>query len=90
MDTNMPSGESLCRQFLLGYVASEIFWKVFAVLTQIFRLLWTSQRFYEEHFGKRCKVFWLPDSFGYASQVSVTSLIIACDEYVLNSCVRFK
>ncbi|KAL1928348.1 hypothetical protein VTP01DRAFT_2704 [Rhizomucor pusillus] len=45
MDTNMPSGESLCRQFLLG------------------------QRFYEEHFGKRCKVFWLPDSFGYASQL---------------------
>lgn len=28
-----------------------------------------SQRFYEEHFGKRCKVFWLPDSFGYSSQV---------------------
>ncbi|KAI9490397.1 galactose mutarotase-like domain-containing protein [Zychaea mexicana] len=45
MDTNMPSGESLCRQFLLG------------------------QRFYEEHFGKRCKIFWLPDSFGYASQL---------------------
>ncbi|KAI9312271.1 galactose mutarotase-like domain-containing protein [Dichotomocladium elegans] len=45
MDTNMPSGESLCRQFLLG------------------------QRFFEEHFGKRCKVFWLPDSFGYSSQL---------------------
>ncbi|KAL0082850.1 glycoside hydrolase family 38 protein [Phycomyces blakesleeanus] len=45
MDTNMPNGESLCRQFLLG------------------------QRFFEEHFGKRCKVFWLPDSFGYTSQL---------------------
>ncbi|CAO3640016.1 unnamed protein product [Cunninghamella blakesleeana] len=45
MDTNMPSGESLCRQFLLG------------------------QRFFEENFGKRCKVFWLPDSFGYSAQL---------------------
>ncbi|ORZ07655.1 galactose mutarotase-like domain-containing protein [Absidia repens] len=45
MDTNMPSGEALCRQFLLG------------------------QRFFEENFGKRCKVFWLPDSFGYSSQL---------------------
>ncbi|KAG2190749.1 hypothetical protein INT46_003001, partial [Mucor plumbeus] len=45
MDTNMPSGESLCRQFLLG------------------------QRFFEQNFGKRCKVFWLPDSFGYSSQL---------------------
>ncbi|KAG2194972.1 hypothetical protein INT47_002828 [Mucor saturninus] len=45
MDTNMPSGESLCRQFLYG------------------------QRFFEQNFGKRCKVFWLPDSFGYSSQL---------------------
>ncbi|KAG0188494.1 Glycoside hydrolase, 38 vacuolar alpha mannosidase [Apophysomyces sp. BC1034] len=41
MDTNMPSGESLCRH----------------------------QRFFEQHFGKRCKVFWLPDSFGYSPQL---------------------
>ncbi|KAI8324586.1 alpha-mannosidase 2C1-like protein [Martensiomyces pterosporus] len=45
MDCNMPSGESLTRQFLLG------------------------QRFYEENFGERCKVFWLPDTFGYSSQL---------------------
>ncbi|KAI7899040.1 glycosyl hydrolases family 38 N-terminal domain-containing protein [Cokeromyces recurvatus] len=45
MDTIMPSGESLCRQFLLG------------------------QRFFEQNFGKRCKVFWLPDSFGYSPQL---------------------
>ncbi|KAJ1963825.1 Glycoside hydrolase, 38 vacuolar alpha mannosidase [Dipsacomyces acuminosporus] len=45
MDCNIPSGESLARQFLLG------------------------QRFYEEHFGERCKVFWLPDTFGYSSQL---------------------
>ncbi|KAF7726851.1 Glycoside hydrolase, 38 vacuolar alpha mannosidase [Apophysomyces ossiformis] len=28
-----------------------------------------SQRFFESNFGKRCKVFWLPDSFGYSSQL---------------------
>ncbi|KAJ1676005.1 Glycoside hydrolase, 38 vacuolar alpha mannosidase [Spiromyces aspiralis] len=45
MDCNLPSGESLVRQFLLG------------------------QRFFEQHFGQRCKVFWLPDTFGYSSQL---------------------
>ncbi|KAK0733432.1 glycoside hydrolase family 38 protein [Lasiosphaeria miniovina] len=44
-DTNMPSGESLVRQFLYG------------------------QRFYEGNFGKRCQTFWLPDTFGYSSQL---------------------
>ena len=44
-DTNMPSGESLARQFLYG------------------------QRFFESNFGKRCKTFWLPDTFGYSSQL---------------------
>ncbi|CAG8506444.1 799_t:CDS:10 [Paraglomus brasilianum] len=45
MDCNIPSGESLCRQFLFG------------------------QRFFEKNFGKRCKVFWLPDTFGYSAQL---------------------
>lgn len=45
MDANMPSGESMSRQFLLG------------------------QRFFEKNFGRRCKVFWLPDSFGYSAQL---------------------
>ncbi|KAI9276187.1 galactose mutarotase-like domain-containing protein [Sporodiniella umbellata] len=45
MDTNIPGGESLCRQFLLG------------------------QQFFKENFGARCTVFWLPDSFGYSSQI---------------------
>ncbi|CAG8450748.1 8086_t:CDS:10, partial [Ambispora leptoticha] len=27
------------------------------------------QRFFEKHFGKRCKVFWLPDTFGYSAQL---------------------
>ncbi|KAK3310574.1 glycoside hydrolase family 38 protein [Chaetomium strumarium] len=44
-DTNMPSGESLVRQFLYG------------------------QRFFESNFGKRCQTFWLPDTFGYSSQL---------------------
>ncbi|KAJ1671279.1 Glycoside hydrolase, 38 vacuolar alpha mannosidase, partial [Coemansia sp. RSA 25] len=45
MDCNLPSGESLVRQFLLG------------------------QRFFEKHFGERSRVFWLPDTFGYSSQL---------------------
>lgn len=44
-DTNMPSGESLVRQFVYG------------------------QRFFEGHFGARCQTFWLPDTFGYSSQL---------------------
>lgn len=44
-DTNMPSGESLSRQFLYG------------------------QRFFESHFGERCRTFWLPDTFGYSTQL---------------------
>ncbi|KAJ2489478.1 Glycoside hydrolase, 38 vacuolar alpha mannosidase [Coemansia sp. RSA 2050] len=44
-DANLPSGESLVRQFLLG------------------------QRYFEKHFGERSKVFWLPDTFGYSSQL---------------------
>ncbi|KAJ2129292.1 Glycoside hydrolase, 38 vacuolar alpha mannosidase, partial [Coemansia sp. RSA 678] len=45
MDCNIPSGESLARQFLLG------------------------QRFFKQHFGQTCDVFWLPDTFGYSSQL---------------------
>ena len=44
-DTNMPSGESLVRQFLYG------------------------QRFFESHFGERSTTFWLPDTFGYSTQI---------------------
>ncbi|KAG2205482.1 hypothetical protein INT46_007474 [Mucor plumbeus] len=54
-DTNMPSGESLCRQMLLG------------------------QRFFEEHFGKRTRVFWLPDSFGYSAQLPQVLRESGCD-----------
>jgi alpha-mannosidase len=44
-DTNMPSGESLVRQFLYG------------------------QRFFQSNFGERSTTFWLPDTFGYSSQI---------------------
>ena len=44
-DTNLPSGESLVRQFLYG------------------------QRFFESNFGERSSTFWLPDTFGYSSQI---------------------
>ncbi|KAF9892873.1 Glycoside hydrolase, 38 vacuolar alpha mannosidase [Aspergillus nanangensis] len=44
-DTNMPSGESLVRQFLYG------------------------QRFFESNFGERSTTFWLPDTFGYSTQI---------------------
>lgn len=44
-DCNLPSGESLCRQFLYG------------------------QRFFKKYFGERCRVSWLPDTFGYSAQV---------------------
>ncbi|WEW59996.1 Glycoside hydrolase, 38 vacuolar alpha mannosidase [Emydomyces testavorans] len=44
-DTNLPSGESLVRQFLYG------------------------QRYYQSRFGERCSTFWLPDTFGYSSQL---------------------
>jgi len=44
MDCNLPSGESLVRQFLFG------------------------QKFLEKEFQMKTKVFWLPDTFGYAPQ----------------------
>lgn len=44
-DTNLPSGESLIRQFLLG------------------------QRFQMNEFGVYSPIYWLPDTFGYSSQI---------------------
>uniref|UniRef100_A0A7S4NLE7 alpha-mannosidase n=1 Tax=Paramoeba aestuarina TaxID=180227 RepID=A0A7S4NLE7_9EUKA len=45
MDCNIPSGESIIRQFLYG------------------------QRFFKKEFGHYCTEFWLPDTFGYSSQL---------------------
>jgi alpha-mannosidase len=44
-DCVLPSGESLCRQYLYG------------------------QRYFQEKFGVRSREAWLPDTFGYASQL---------------------
>jgi alpha-mannosidase len=44
-DCNIPSGESLVRQFLLG------------------------QRYFERELGRRHRVFWNPDVFGYNGQL---------------------
>jgi alpha-mannosidase len=57
-DTNMPSGESLIRQFLYG------------------------QRFFESEFGKRSETFWLPDTFGYTSQLPQLSRLAGMSRFV--------
>ncbi|KAI1756730.1 glycoside hydrolase family 38 protein [Xylaria castorea] len=57
-DTNMPSGESLVRQFLYG------------------------QRFFESHFGERCRTFWLPDTFGYSSQLPQLCRLAGMDRFL--------
>ena len=44
-DCNLPSGESLCRQFLLG------------------------QRYFQKNFNTTCREHWIPDVFGYNSQL---------------------
>ncbi|SCW01929.1 LAFE_0E10374g1_1 [Lachancea fermentati] len=57
-DTNIPSGESLCRQFFLG------------------------QRFFEKHFGKKTEIFWLPDTFGYSSQIPQIAKTSGIDKFL--------
>lgn len=44
-DCLLPSGESLCRQYMYG------------------------QRYFRRKFGVQCREAWLPDTFGYASQL---------------------
>jgi alpha-mannosidase len=56
-DTNLPSGESLVRQFLYG------------------------QRYFESRFGARCKTFWLPDTFGYSSQIPQLSRLAGMNRF---------
>lgn len=57
-DTNIPSGESLARQFLLG------------------------QRFFLKHFGLKSSIFWLPDTFGYSSQVPQICCLSGIDKFL--------
>lgn len=37
------------------------------------------QRFFESRFGKRCDIFWLPDSFGYNAQIPQLARESGCD-----------
>lgn len=57
-DTNLPSGESLVRQFVYG------------------------QRFFEAHFGQRSQTFWLPDTFGYSSQLPQLCRLAGMDRFL--------
>lgn len=57
-DTNMPSGESLVRQFFYG------------------------QRLFESEFGSRCRTFWLPDTFGYSSQLPQLCRLAGMDRFM--------
>ncbi|KAM5376680.1 hypothetical protein ACJA88_007003 [Fusarium oxysporum] len=57
-DTNLPSGESLVRQFFYG------------------------QRFFEAEFGSRCRTFWLPDTFGYSSQLPQLCRLAGMDRFL--------
>ncbi|KAL3234832.1 Alpha-mannosidase [Nakaseomyces bracarensis] len=57
-DTNMPSGESLARQFFFG------------------------QRFFIKHLGTKTQVFWLPDTFGYSSQVPQICRLSGIDKFL--------
>lgn len=57
-DTNLPGGESLIRQFLLG------------------------QRFLIDEFGISSSVFWLPDTFGYSSQIPQICQIVGIQKFM--------
>ncbi|CCC69653.1 hypothetical protein NCAS_0D00720 [Naumovozyma castellii] len=57
-DTNIPSGESLARQFFLG------------------------QRFFLKYFGIKSDVFWLPDTFGYSSQIPQLCKLSGIDKFL--------
>lgn len=57
-DTNLPNGESLIRQFLLG------------------------QRFQHNEFGFYSNIFWLPDTFGYSSQVPQICQLVGISRFL--------
>lgn len=57
-DCNIPSGESLLRQFIVG------------------------QRYFQEHFGRRCREFWNPDVFGYNGQLPQICRLAGIDRFL--------
>lgn len=57
-DTNMPGGESLIRQFLLG------------------------QRAMLDEFGVQATIYWLPDTFGYSSQIPQICQTVGIEKFL--------
>jgi len=57
-DVNLPSGESLVRQFTYG------------------------QRFFEQHFGVRCREVWIPDVFGYTAALPQLMRLAGIDRFL--------
>lgn len=57
-DTNLPNGESLIRQFVLG------------------------QRYLLNEFGFQSNIYWLPDTFGYSSQIPQICQISGVDRFL--------
>lgn len=57
-DTNMPNGESLIRQFVLG------------------------QRYCMNEFGFYSNIFWLPDTFGYSSQIPQICQLVGISRFL--------
>lgn len=57
-DVNIPNGESLLRQFILG------------------------QRFQKQEFGFYSNIFWLPDTFGYSSQIPQICQLVGIDKFL--------
>lgn len=57
-DGNLPSGESLLRQMLVG------------------------QRYFEEHFGRRCSEVWIPDVFGYPASLPQIYLLCGAERFL--------
>ncbi|PWN53731.1 putative AMS1-alpha-mannosidase, partial [Violaceomyces palustris] len=39
------------------------------------------QRFFQTRFGKRCNIFWLPDTFGYNAQIPQLARQAGCDYF---------
>lgn len=40
------------------------------------------QRFFKSQFGQRCKTFWLPDTFGYSSQIPQLCRLAGLDRFL--------
>lgn len=75
MDANVPSGESIVRQLLYGQ-------RFFQVALQCALPLYAHSDGVQEEFGVRCRTFWLPDTFGYSSQLPQLMRSAGMDTFV--------